>query len=260
MEIKTLLFILIYLIPVVSGLVYCTIMIMAHSESKKEKEPRLKQILLFYCAGVVFSCLCIFMYPRNPALFAPLSIFIYFIFLIMELYYIRRYRGKYINILKKEKKAPPAFSGKITERPFLTLPPQREETEQDAKKEKVVEEIKPKVFPELLKRPNKTVFHDYFRQNRPHLHRDLVMTDLLKPMNMGRNTFSRFVNENFGMNFNRYLGVWRLIELNRLLDDPKYARVSLVDLLPKAGFKSYNTYSRIKKEVEESGIDYSQWV
>lgn len=53
------------------------------------------------------------------------------------------------------------------------------------------------------------------------------------------------------MNFNRYVNLCRLKELERLKKHPSNKNTELQTLLQKAGFGSYRSYIRVKNLIKE---------
>ena len=50
------------------------------------------------------------------------------------------------------------------------------------------------------------------------------MTDLVEDLDVNRTVLSAFINQTYGMNFNRYLNRFRLRELDRLRSHPAKPR------------------------------------
>ena len=139
------------------------------------------------------------------------------------------------------------------------LLPQMRNTRKVAKKKAqiVLDEKKtPLLAPEL----DREIFHRYFLYHKPYLNTNLSLDDLTEPICMSRNKLSRFINENFGMNFNRYVGIWRMYEISTLLADPANKKRTLKELLPKVGIGSYRTYSRVKEEYRQLEINEEEWL
>lgn len=115
-------------------------------------------------------------------------------------------------------------------------------------------------LPLLYRRPDKEIFHLYFFQYKPYLNPRLCLGDLTDPLWMSRNRLSRFINDNFGMNYNRYVGFWRIYELGELRKRPEFQRMKLKEQLRRAGIGSYRTYIRMKAEYELAGMDAARWI
>ena len=70
------------------------------------------------------------------------------------------------------------------------------------------------------------------------------MTDLVEDLDVNRTVLSAFINQTYGMNFNRYLNRFRLRELDRLRLRPANQGKSVSSLIGQVGFKDFRTYSR----------------
>lgn len=95
-------------------------------------------------------------------------------------------------------------------------------------------------------------FEAYMNNVRPWLDPQLKITDLLEPLQTNRTILSGFVNQTYGMNFNRYVNSLRLAELDRLRGEPENAGKDSSILLKKAGFASLRTYQRAVEANRES--------
>ncbi|MDR0844536.1 MAG: hypothetical protein LBN71_04885 [Tannerella sp.] len=91
---------------------------------------------------------------------------------------------------------------------------------------------------------NKEMFEAYIHETKPYLHPELKITDLTLPMITNRTYLSDFINQEYDMNFSRYINLLRLEELERLRKDPAYNHFSEVGLILQAGFSSYQGFRR----------------
>jgi AraC-like DNA-binding protein len=89
---------------------------------------------------------------------------------------------------------------------------------------------------------SKTDFEVYMRRNKPYLKPKLKITNLTVHLGINRAYLSRFINQEYGMNFSRYINQQRMKELKRLRTNPQYDKMSEVELVLKAGFSSYHGY------------------
>jgi YesN/AraC family two-component response regulator len=99
-----------------------------------------------------------------------------------------------------------------------------------------------------VKTLHKVSFEYFIRQEKPYLNPELKITDLAAALATNRSYLSNFINSKYRMNFSRYINQQRLEELERLNNDPAYNSFSKVSLLLKAGFSSYQGYSRFAKK------------
>lgn len=104
-------------------------------------------------------------------------------------------------------------------------------------------------------------FEAYIRANKPFLDPQLKITDLLEPLHTNRTILSGFVNQTYGVNFNRYLNRLRLEEFNRLRELPDSKGKTTDELIVQAGFAARRNYLRtleaetvpvVKKPVKEN--------
>ncbi|MDL2208083.1 hypothetical protein LJB97_00500 [Parabacteroides sp. OttesenSCG-928-O15] len=101
-----------------------------------------------------------------------------------------------------------------------------------------------------LKLLSRKDFDNYFRQEKPYLNTELKLTSLAEELGVGREELSRFINRTYGMNFNHFVGRWRLREMEKLRNSAKNKEATIKSLLPQAGFASYNSYMRARQEAE----------
>lgn len=91
-------------------------------------------------------------------------------------------------------------------------------------------------------------FERYMREKKPYLNSQLRISDLAADMNTNRTYLSAFINQEYGMNFNRYINRYRLKELEKLLKSEAANKNSNIELLMMAGFSSYRSYVRVKND------------
>lgn len=58
---------------------------------------------------------------------------------------------------------------------------------------------------------------------------------------------SAFINQEYKMNFSRYINRLRLEELQHLRINPAHKNDNTIDLILHAGFSSYRSYIRVKQ-------------
>ncbi|MDL2223952.1 hypothetical protein LJB92_01405 [Bacteroidales bacterium OttesenSCG-928-M06] len=104
------------------------------------------------------------------------------------------------------------------------------------------------VIPEAECKLTKRGLDQFFRSQKPYLDPKCNLTDLAMELSVSREALSQFINRNYRVNFNVYVNRWRLKELERLKKKTENENVTLMNLLPMAGFGSYHSYMRAKKE------------
>lgn len=96
-------------------------------------------------------------------------------------------------------------------------------------------------------KPEKKRFEAYIRTNKPYLNPTLRITDMAADLNTNRTYLSTFINQEYGMNFSRYINRCRLTELEKLRVNPACATLSGMELAQKAGFSNFQGYIRTKR-------------
>jgi AraC-like DNA-binding protein len=91
---------------------------------------------------------------------------------------------------------------------------------------------------------NRTSFEIWINKHKPYLNPELKITDLIYPLATNRTYLSKFINNEYGMNFSHYINTLRLKELDRLRKDPACANANKMELLLRAGFSSYSGYKK----------------
>jgi len=88
----------------------------------------------------------------------------------------------------------------------------------------------------------------FFQKRKPYLKPNYKITDLEKELKVSRGAIAAFTKERFGRNFNQFLNLCRMIELERLQTLMENEDASIDDLCKKAGFRSANEYYYAEKE------------
>ncbi len=90
-------------------------------------------------------------------------------------------------------------------------------------------------------------FEDYMQRDKPYLDPKLRITNLCLALGTNRSYLSAFINNEYGMNFSRYINRLRLEELDRIRLAAKSGELSGMDMVLEAGFSSYRSYLRVKQ-------------
>lgn len=101
--------------------------------------------------------------------------------------------------------------------------------------------------------PDKEKFEQYVFRQKPYLNPHLRITDLAHALYTNRTYLSGFINQEYQMNFSRFINRCRLKELEKLRRDPNNLKKNMLDLILEAGFSNYRAYQRVKKEEEKQG-------
>jgi AraC-like DNA-binding protein len=94
---------------------------------------------------------------------------------------------------------------------------------------------------------NREDFTAYMEKRKPYIKHDLKITELAAHLNTNRTYLSRFINIAFSMNFNSYINLCRLREMERLLNLPDKEERSVAQLAMQAGFATVRNYTRAKR-------------
>lgn len=91
---------------------------------------------------------------------------------------------------------------------------------------------------------NRRAFENYLSQKKPYLDPDFKLTDMAEAMRVNRTVMSNFINQTYGMNFNRYLNQWRIEEYQILMALPSNERKNPYQVMVMAGFKDSRHFQR----------------
>ena len=91
---------------------------------------------------------------------------------------------------------------------------------------------------------NRKTFENYLSQQKPYLNPDFKLTDMAEVMGVNRTIMSNFINQTYGMNFRRYLNLWRIKEYQILMEHPSNERKNPYQIMVMAGFKDSRHFQR----------------
>lgn len=98
---------------------------------------------------------------------------------------------------------------------------------------------------------DKEHFCCYIKQVKPYLNPTLRITDMTRDLCTNRTYLSAFINQEYGVNFSRYINRCRLKELEYLRANTLDSHINHMELIQKAGFSSYRGYIRAKRAEEK---------
>ncbi len=93
---------------------------------------------------------------------------------------------------------------------------------------------------------NQAVFEEYMKREKPFLNSQLVIADLIGPLQTNRSYLSAFINNTYGMNFRMYMNKCRLMEFNLLMERAEFKGMQEEELVLLAGFKSMESFKRTR--------------
>lgn len=94
------------------------------------------------------------------------------------------------------------------------------------------------------------VFEEYMDREKPFLNPNLLIVDLIGPLQTNRSYLSAFINKTYGMNFRLYINNRRLKEFEKLyLQRTEHEKeVDIEDLVLQSGFKSMESFRRVRDD------------
>ncbi len=211
--------------------------------------PWITLLMSFVSAYLIFA-ISTFFVPRNLVFSSTITIIttilLLVLYMILGYNIIRRNFMLYIPILARI----PINQRKETsvKTPFR----ERKETSKIKRKYKRRTKMIQTADGEIIyKKLTQRKFETYFNQNKPWLNPQLKITDLLDPLATNRSILSKYINQTYGMNFNRYINRLRLEEVKRLHELPNYSKLNIAKLASLAGFANLRNYTRALKTEEE---------
>lgn len=78
---------------------------------------------------------------------------------------------------------------------------------------------------------------------------ELSLDDLVKKTGYSRNDISWYINNRLSKNFYQYINEYRVQEVIRLMQDPKYSHYKIISIAFDAGFNSKPAFNKIFKQI-----------
>src|SRR5690554_124199 len=100
---------------------------------------------------------------------------------------------------------------------------------------------------ELLQCCNKV--GQFMTANRPYLDSDLTLPKLAEDLDVSTHHLSQVINEMHGKNFFNFINKYRVAEVKRKIEDPKYKNYSLLGIAYESGFNSKSAFNRVFKNL-----------
>jgi AraC-like DNA-binding protein len=88
----------------------------------------------------------------------------------------------------------------------------------------------------------------FFSEKKPYLNANYKISDLEKQLGVSREAISAFTKKRFGVNFNQFLDLWRILELRELRSKLENEDVSIGKLCVRAGFRDTQHYVRAERD------------
>ncbi len=90
---------------------------------------------------------------------------------------------------------------------------------------------------------------DYMERERPYLNRELSINDLSEDLKTSRHFITEVINNYMGKNFYTLINEYRIEEVKRRLNDPKYKNLTILAIAYDSGFNSKSAFNGIFKEM-----------
>lgn len=90
---------------------------------------------------------------------------------------------------------------------------------------------------------------EFMHANKPYLESDLTLPKLAEELNVPTHHLSQVINEIHGKNFFNFINEYRVEEVKRMIQDPKYQNYSLLGIAYESGFNSKSAFNRVFKNI-----------
>jgi AraC-like DNA-binding protein len=98
---------------------------------------------------------------------------------------------------------------------------------------------------------------NHMAEVKPYLDRELSIFDLAKQLTIPRHFLSEVINEHMGKNFYNLVNDYRIEEVKRRLEDPKYKHLTILAIAYDSGFNAKSSFNTIFKE--KTGMTPSEY-
>lgn len=89
----------------------------------------------------------------------------------------------------------------------------------------------------------------YLQAEKPYLDSDLTLPKLAEDLNISTHHLSQVINEMHGENFFTFINTYRVAEVKRKIQDPKFEKYSLLGIALESGFNSKSAFNRVFKNL-----------
>lgn len=90
---------------------------------------------------------------------------------------------------------------------------------------------------------------EFMATHRPYLDPDLTLPKLAQQLNVSTHHLSQVINEMHKKNFFNFINKYRVEEVKRKIQDPKYQNYSLLGIAYESGFNSKSAFNRMFKNI-----------
>jgi len=99
---------------------------------------------------------------------------------------------------------------------------------------------------------------DHMEDAKPFLDRELSIYDLSDQLHIPRHFLSEVINEHMGKNFYNLVNDYRVEEVKKRLEDPKFKHLTILALAYDSGFNAKSSFNTIFKE--KTGMTPSEYL
>lgn len=89
----------------------------------------------------------------------------------------------------------------------------------------------------------------FMSSNKPYLDSDLTLPKMAEDLKVSTHHLSQVINEIHGKNFFNFINQYRVEEVKRKIQDPKYQNYSLLGIAYESGFNSKSAFNRVFKNI-----------
>ena len=98
---------------------------------------------------------------------------------------------------------------------------------------------------------------NHMAESKPYLERELSIYDLSKQLKIPRHFLSEVINEHLGKNFYNLVNDYRIEEVKKRLEDPRYKHLTILAIAYDSGFNAKSSFNTIFKE--KTGMTPSEY-
>ncbi|RIV19801.1 helix-turn-helix domain-containing protein [Fibrisoma montanum] len=119
----------------------------------------------------------------------------------------------------------------------------------------------PEPVPDEDIQPLKEQVEAYMKRHKPYTNPNLTIHELATKLKLQPHVLSRVINDGFEKNFFDFINYYRVEELKKRMDDPRFRNYTLLSLAFEVGFNSKTAFNRaFKKITQQTPSDYFNYV
>ena len=90
---------------------------------------------------------------------------------------------------------------------------------------------------------------NYLETQKPYLDKNLSVEQLAKELKMSKTELSAIFRNQLNKNFNDFINSYRVEEVKRKLDNPKFSKYTVLTIAEMCGFNSQSSFYRVFKNI-----------